>query len=180
MFKYVSDVSTISHHLIDSFVYNKDIAIDATLGNGYDADFLSVKFNKVYAFDIQKCAIDNYESKCKPNVKVIYDSHESFEKYIPEEVDCIMYNLGFLPGNNKEITTKAETTVNSLKTAIKILRKGGIITIALYSGHEEGKKELAEVLDYVKVLPKNEFAVLYHQFLNRQSTAPSLVVIEKK
>lgn len=41
MFKYVGDISKISHYIIDKFLENKNIAIDATLGNGYDTDFLS-------------------------------------------------------------------------------------------------------------------------------------------
>ena len=50
MFKYVGDISKISHYIIDKFLENKNIAIDATLGNGYDTDFLSKKFTKVYSF----------------------------------------------------------------------------------------------------------------------------------
>ena len=44
MFKYVSDVSNIYHNIITSFIENKNIAIDATLGNGHDCDFLSELF----------------------------------------------------------------------------------------------------------------------------------------
>ena len=32
---------------------------------------------------------------------LVNDSHENFSKYINEKVDCIMYNLGFLPGGDK-------------------------------------------------------------------------------
>ena len=50
MFKYVSDVSLLSHNIIKEYITTKDIAVDATLGNGYDCDFLSNNFKKVYAF----------------------------------------------------------------------------------------------------------------------------------
>lgn len=46
MFKYVSDVSILSHNIIKEYVKNKNVAIDATLGNGYDCDFLSSCFKK--------------------------------------------------------------------------------------------------------------------------------------
>ena len=36
MFKYVSDVSILSHNIIKEYIPEKDVAIDATLGNGYD------------------------------------------------------------------------------------------------------------------------------------------------
>ena len=97
MFKYVSDVSNIYHNIITSFIENKNIAIDATLGNGHDCDFLSELFKKVYAFDIQEEAVNSYKSKNKENVEVILDSHENFETYIKEEnVDCIVYNLSLI------------------------------------------------------------------------------------
>ena len=48
MFKYVSEVSKISHYIINTFVDKKEIAVDATLGNGYDTDFLSENFKKLY------------------------------------------------------------------------------------------------------------------------------------
>ena len=36
------------------------VAIDGTLGNGYDTDFLCKRFEKVYSFDVQEEACLNY------------------------------------------------------------------------------------------------------------------------
>ena len=63
MFKYVSDVSILSHNIIKVYNPEIDVAIDSTLGNGYDCDFLSENFKKVYAFEIQKDACDKYIDK---------------------------------------------------------------------------------------------------------------------
>lgn len=180
MFKYVSDVSNIYHNIILNFIENKDIAIDATLGNGYDADYLSSIFKKVYAFDIQKQAIESYNNRKPTNVEAINDSHENFKKYILEEVDCIVYNLGYLPGDNKNITTLADSTITSIKEGLNLLKSNGFIIIALYRGHEEGKKETKQVLDFAKKLPKNKYGVILHDFINRTNMPPLLVVIEKK
>lgn len=180
MFKCVTNVSDISHHIISAFVKDKDIAIDATLGNGHDTDFLKDNFKMVYAFDIQQVAVNNYNAKNYKNVKAICDSHENFEEYINGKVNCLVYNLGYLPGENKDITTISEVTVKSIRTGLNMLCENGIMTIAIYSGHEEGKKEKNMVLDFVKSLPKNKFAVLYNEFLNRDNNPPSLVIIEKK
>ena len=159
MFKYVSDVSNIYHNIITSFIENKNIAIDATLGNGHDCDFLSELFKKVYAFDIQEEAVNSYKSKNKENVEVILGSHENFETYIKEEnVDCIVYNLGYLPGNNKEVTTVAHSTLKSIEIGL----------------------EKDAVLQFTSKLPKNKYGVLHTEFTNRAKSAPSLVVIEKK
>ncbi|MCT8975549.1 class I SAM-dependent methyltransferase [Clostridium sp. CX1] len=180
MYKYVTDVNKLSHHIIKEFCNKFDIAIDATLGNGHDTDFLSEIFGKVYSFEIQTSAVRAYKEKNKNNVIVIEDSHEEIKKYIKENVDCVMYNLGFLPGGNKDITTKSNSTINSLKESIDLLNSGGIITIALYRGHEEGKREETAVLDFVENLPKEVFGVMLHSYVNRLNNPPYLIVIEKK
>lgn len=180
MFKYVSDVSIISHAIIKNFLEHKQAAIDATLGNGHDTDFLSENFEKVYAFDIQKMACDNYKSKNKENVTVINDSHSSFKEYIHEYVDCIMYNLGFLPGGDKNITTMHESSLKSIKEGLDLLSSGGIMTICIYTGHDEGKNEETCIIEYLQSLPKNKYGVMEHRFINRKNNPPILVVVEKK
>lgn len=180
MFKCVSDVSNIYHSMIDSFISERNVAIDATLGNGHDTDYLSSNFKKVYAFDIQSIAVDNYKEKNKSNVMAICDSHENFKSYINEGIDCIIYNLGYLPGDNKNITTEKHSTLKSISEGLDLLNSNGLMFIAMYSGHEEGKKEKEAVLEYCTNLPKNKFGVLFQQFINRHNNPPSLLVIEKK
>lgn len=180
MFKYVGDISKISHYIIDEFLEEKDIAVDATLGNGYDTDFLSDKFNKVYAFDIQECACDAYKNRGKENVQVINDSHEKIKDYVKENADCIMYNLGFLPGGNKSITTMHESSLKSIKDGLELLKSGAMMSIAIYRGHDEGKIEENIIMDYVKNLPKSKYGVMNHCFLNRSEESPVLLIIERK
>ena len=168
MFKYVSDISDLSHSIIENHLEKKIIAIDATLGNGYDTDFLCERFEKVYSFDVQEEACLN-------------DSHHKFDEYVIEDkVNCIMYNLGFLPGSNKEITTLAKTTMKSIEAGLELLDSNGIMTIAIYRGHSEGKNEENFIMEYVRNLPKNIYGVMLHEYLNRAKSAPLLIVIEKK
>lgn len=180
MYKYVTGVTDLSHDIIKKYVNNKGIAVDGTLGNGHDTDFLYQLFNKVYSFEIQKEPYQNYLNKNIENVKVINDGHEKIKEYVKEEIDCAMYNLGYLPGGDKEITTKANSSLESIKLALDLLRSGGIITIAIYSGHNEGAKEKTCIIKYVESLPKNKYGVMLHQFINRNNEPPCLVVIEKK
>lgn len=180
MYRYVGNISDLSHYIIKDFVLNKKIAIDATLGNGHDTDFLSSIFEKVYSFDIQKQACDNYKSKEVSNVEIINDSHHLLKKYINKNVDCIMYNLGFLPGGNKEITTLHDTSLESIKEGLELLNSGGIMTICIYRGHYEGKIEESCILQHLKNLPKNKFGVMVQSYLNREDISPLIVVVEKK
>lgn len=180
MFKYVGDISDISHFIIEKFIENKDIAIDGTLGNGHDTDFLASKFNRVYSFELQEEACAKYIEQANLNVEIINESHHLFRKYVKEDVDCIMYNLGFLPGGNKEITTMHETSLESIKIGLDILKLGGIMTICIYRGHNEGEKEESCILSYLQSLNKSRFGVMIHSYLNRVNKAPILVVVEKK
>ena len=179
MFKYVSDVSILSHNIINEYVKNKNVAIDATLGNGYDCDFLSSCFKKVYAFEIQKEACEKYIDK-NNNVIIINESHHKIDKFINEEVDCVCYNLGYLPGGNKEITTLAETSLKSIQLSLNLLSKNGIISIAIYRGHNEGMEEKNCIIKYLKTLPKNSFGVMIHECINRSEKSPLLIIVEKK
>lgn len=179
MYKYVGDIYEIYHNIIDKYIDNKHIAIDATLGNGNDTDFLRSKFDKVYSFDIQKSAVDNYREKSSDNVILINDSHSMFKKYINEEVQCIVYNLGFLPGGDKTITTTAETSIESIKCGLEILSPGGLMVIACYVGHNEGKKEYSCIKEFVSNLQTNKFGVIKQSFINRHKNPPILLIIEK-
>lgn len=179
MFIYVNNVNTLIHDIIKNKIQFGKVAIDATLGNGHDSDFLSDLFESVYSFDVQKEAVDSYKIKAKANVKTICDSHENFKCYINEKVDCIVYNLGYLPGANKEITTKVESTLKSINQGLELLKENGLMFIAIYSGHQEGSLEKDAILKLAKQLPKKKFGVLYSDFINRPNNPPSLVIIEK-
>lgn len=178
MYSYVNSVSELMHNIIKSNFLKGGIAVDATLGNGNDTDFLNNHFDKVYAFDIQKSAVDNYGLKGQKNVVLINNSHELLKEYIKESVEVLVYNLGFLPGGDKQITTKSDSTIKSIKAALDLLNPGGAILIAAYPGHEEGKKEAEEIMTFAAELPKNIYGVMLHSFLNREK-APMLIVIEK-
>lgn len=180
MFNYLGNITDLSHHIVKEFGRSYNIAIDATLGNGGDCDFLSESFEKVYAFDIQEAAVEQYKLKNKSNVEVIKDSHSNMKEYIKDAVDVIMFNLGFLPGGDKTITTKTETTLIAIKDSLELLKSGGLLLIAVYVGHEEGEKEGKELMDFLSKLSKAQYGVMLHKVINRSSQAPYLLVIEKK
>lgn len=180
MFNLVKDISSISHDIIFKYTQNKEIAIDCTLGNGHDCDFLKDVFKRVVAFDIQEIAIENYKAKGYDNVELILDSHDKLDFYVNEKVDCIIYNLGYLPGGDKNVTTVSETTLNSIKQGLNLLKSGGIMTIAVYYGHYEGFLEKTCILNYLETLPKNKYGIMKLEYVNRDNNPPLLLIIEKK
>lgn len=158
-------------------VENKNISVDFTLGRGNDSVFLSGCFNFVYAFDIQEKCIEEFRLREIGNVKLILDTHANVDRYV-ESFDCGMYNLGYLPNGDKEITTLKESTILSLSKAVEMLNVGGFISIILYIGHEQGRDESLEVLNFCGRLCNKKFNVAYLNLLNK-NFPPSLILINR-
>ncbi|KYH28138.1 16S rRNA m(4)C1402 methyltransferase [Clostridium thermopalmarium DSM 5974] len=165
-----------------------DIAVDATMGNGNDTVFLANlvgEEGKVYSFDIQEVALENTQRKLIENnifnrVQLIHDGHENIDKYVKENVNLIMFNLGYLPKASHEITTKGETTIIALEKSLKILNKGGVILIVIYYGHENGKVEKEMVEEFTSKLNQKEYNVVRLQFINQINNPPMLIAVEKR
>lgn len=164
----------------------KDIAVDATLGNGNDTLFLSERVGKegeVYSFEIQKEAIDKFNEllveKNISNVKVIHSGHENMDKYLIKKPKAIMFNLGYLPGGSKNIKTKPQTTIIAVKKGLEMLKPGGIMTIIAYIGHEGGQHETDVIVDYLKTLSPKEFSIINISYFSTNNNAPILICIEK-
>jgi len=166
--------------MIDRYQNKDGVAIDMTLGKGNDTLYLADKFADIVAFDIQQEAIDVSNEKLEGinNVQLIKDSHENFDKYIKDEVDLFIYNLGYLPGFSKDITTKSESTIESLKKALIQLKRKGIVIIVVYVGHQEGYEESKVIEDYLKLIDKEYFTISKYQVMSEN--APYVVCINKK
>lgn len=136
-----------SHELIHNLVSEKNIAIDATLGNGHDSLFLSSLFKKIYSFDIQELAIKRSKLRLKDsvNVNIIHDSHANIDKYVDQKINLALFNLGFLPGSDKKIATNSYTSITAIDKAFNLLKEKGIIIIIGYSRHNGGQKEIEEI-----------------------------------
>jgi hypothetical protein len=50
----------------------------------------------------------------------------------------VAFNLGYLPGGDKQLKTGAETTLRALKAASNVLQAGGLISVVAYTGHPGG------------------------------------------
>lgn len=156
-----------------------DYVIDMTVGNGFDTLFLANISKKVFGFDIQSKAINITRNLLNKenitNYELINTSHEFVDtvlnKYL-HKIKLILFNLGYLPGGDKSITTKSDTTLKALINARNMLTKDGLILIVFYP-HEEGKKESKVVLDYL-----DKFNIKYNVYKNTPNeNAPYLVVI---
>lgn len=161
--------------------------LDLTCGNGHDTLFLSNlagKTGSVTAFDIQNAAIDRTNKLLEANGQfnnytIIKDSHEFFERYLTDNIDAAVYNLGYLPDYSKEIFTKPETTISSVVQLLPYLKDWGKIYITAYITHDKGY-EINAIAEFLKTLNKNEYNVIHINVINKENSPPELFIIEKK
>ena len=181
----------LAHGLWKKIVKKGDLIIDATCGNGRDTLILAkLVFTSaqgaLYAMDKQAKAIDSCQallSKELPEeifnkIHFVQGCHSRFPSEIAlESASLIVYNLGYLPGGDKSQTTETKTTLLSLQKALPLLRKGGVISIACYPGHNEGMVEEEKLLEFTATLDPHLFSCCYHRWINR-NLSPSLLIIQ--
>ncbi len=174
--------------------------VDATAGNGHDTLFLARTVDQsgaagacVLAFDIQATALDRVRQRLtgadvKVPVYLFHEGHEYLEervscliheKKIPERLAAIVFNLGFLPGSNKLIITRPDTTLAALGAAIRLLSPHGIMTVHMYSGHVGGGEECLAVLDFVSHLAWDTWRVLSLEQCNKTRNREWLIIAER-
>ena len=185
--KYINKVTEVNKIYLENIINEDDVVIDATMGNGYDTVYLAKKVGpkgKVYAFDVQEEAIKSTSKKVAreelENVELILDGHQNMDKYVQEEVSCIVFNLGYLPRAKHQIITKSDTTLEAIKKGLDLLKPNGVMSIAIYSGHEGGMEEKNAVYEFTQTLDQNYFNVLCTKFINQINNQPELLLIEKK
>ena len=116
-----------------------DTVADFTMGNGHDTLFFSKLVGvsgRVYAFDIQPAALEStkkrlVENQAPENYTLINDSHHNAKLYIDRPIKAGMFNLGYLPGSDKSVTTKRETPLPAIEAAIDLLDNDAILLIAV-------------------------------------------------
>ncbi|NRD76189.1 16S rRNA (cytosine(1402)-N(4))-methyltransferase [Bacillus sp. BRMEA1] len=188
----IERVLTFTKTLLQKAVKPGDIVVDATVGNGYDTLFLVSlvgETGRVYGFDVQEQAIAATKDRLNQNglmkrAKLFHSGHEQLAELIPEKhhglVTGAIFNLGYLPGSDKTIITRPETTIAAIEKLLAIMAPEGIIVLVIYHGHEGGARERDTLMDYCQQLDQKTAHVLKYQFLNQQNNPPFIVAIEKR
>ena len=181
------DLLSLHKLFIGNHIKEGDVAVDFTMGNGHDTAYLSKAVGPgghVYAFDIQQQALDSTRKTlaaegCPDNVTLIHDSHHNLKQYVSTPFRVGMFNLGWLPGGDKSITTMRETTLPAIRDAIELLDRDGILNIAIYPGHKEGDEEGKLVCEYLASLSRFKVCVTRVQIIN-SPTSPYFLMVETK
>jgi len=193
--------TSLAMHIVKEYIREGDFVVDCTMGNGHDtlslarlagADGHSDAGGKLLAFDIQEAALDSTRALLRENgikdlkmagISLVKDSHANLGTYlskVPKAPTAIVFNLGFMPGQDKSILTSSETTMIAVKTALEMIAENGIVAVTTYLGHTEGAEEHKVLSDYFKTLPSKKYHVAYINMINQKKTAPSVFLITKK
>jgi len=176
------------HHFLAEQVKPGDFCIDATMGNGHDTLFLSQLAGidgTVLAFDIQQTALDSTkrrleEQNAPDNVTLILDSHSNLSNYAKSNtVSCIVFNFGYLPSGDHAISTTKETSIPAIVQGLDLLKKGGLMSLCIYSGGDTGFDERDALLEYLKTLDSKKYLVILSCYYNRPNNPPIPVFIKK-
>lgn len=114
-----------------------DTVVDATLGNGHDTLMLCElvgETGRVIGFDIQPDAVERTRERLADagmlsRCTLYAEGHEHLSERVTVPIRTATFNLGWLPGGDKRITTHWETTRAAISAALSLLMKGGVCTI---------------------------------------------------
>eukprot|EP00271_Cylindrocystis_brebissonii_P020267 TRINITY_DN6643_c0_g1_i1.p1 TRINITY_DN6643_c0_g1~~TRINITY_DN6643_c0_g1_i1.p1 ORF type:complete len:287 (-),score=11.68 TRINITY_DN6643_c0_g1_i1:442-1302(-) len=197
--------TTLAHQLWRQVVTPGDLVVDATCGNGHDtlamalmtlrncgpaADAATTRrgMGRVIALDLQDQAVESTRALLSQSltpdeltaVDIIRLCHSQLGECVPESsASLVVFNLGYLPGGEKEMVTKRSTTLRALESATSVVAPGGLISVMAYVGHPEGWEEFESVRDFAASLPATEWVCTLHETLNRVA-CPRLLLLSRR
>ena len=201
MSKALTRVVNWGHELLAETVSKGQLAVDLTAGNGYDTLMLHRlvgSSGQVVAFDIQLQALHNTRQRLVdqgavvrlrraaeapleslPGVDLVAAGHEFMKDFLPAAPQGIIANLGYLPGGDQQLVTRAESTLQALQHASDLLAPGGRLAVVVYPGHPGGSEEGQRVSSFFTDLCALSFQVVQLKVLNC-AQSPFLLVAGKK
>ncbi|RYD19219.1 MAG: rRNA methyltransferase, partial [Verrucomicrobiaceae bacterium] len=110
-------------------------------------------------------------------VTLIHGSHGTMESHAPlGSVAVVMFNLGYLPGEDHALTTESAETLSALDAAGRVLRPGGILSIVCYPGHPAGAIEAEAVEAWLAGKTAVGWRVARYGAIGTKRPAPFLLV----
>lgn len=155
--------------------------MDATCGNGHDTHVLASTGADVIACDVQGAALDQTRERVKPfdTIRLFQICHSELVKVLEgRRIALLVYNLGYLPGGDKQITTVTASTLLSLQRLLPHVESGGWVSITCYPGHMEGEREQHALVFWSSQLNSSEWDVTHIQWISRPR-APSLLLLHR-
>jgi tRNA A58 N-methylase Trm61 len=174
--------------MLQEAIREGDTVIDATTGNGHDTLFLASCVGvggRVLAFDLQASALQSARTKVADagfasRVTFYQTSHERMAEHAEAgSIAAVMFNLGYLPGDDHAMTTVTTTTLAAMAAAGGLLQPGGILTVVCYPGHAAGALESTAVELWLNSRTAHGWRVAKYAMLGTLRPAPYLLVARR-
>ena len=179
-------LTRVAHENLARHLQPGDLAVDATVGNGHDTLFLAQQVSpdgRVIGFDVQSVALDAArrlldDAGLATLVDLRQRGHERLAETLPADwhgrVAAVTFNLGYLPGGDKQLITRAATTLPALQQALAALRRGGLVSLMVYRGHPGAADEVDAVDSWIRDLDTR------YRATRHESPGPLLHLIERR
>lgn len=173
------------HDILKPLIRPGDWVIDATAGNGHDTLFLAECVGtegRVLAFDIQEAALSSARARVGEMgwVDFYHESHAQMaNRAAAGSISVVMFNLGYMPGENHELTTESGETLAALEMAALLLKSGGALSVICYPGHPAGAEEAVAVEAWMTALAAKGWRVARYGALGTRRAAPFLLLAGK-
>ncbi len=95
----------------------------------------------------------------------------------PPRVTAAMFNLGFLPGSDRRVTTRPDTTLAALDGLLPLLAGGGVVSLHVYAGHPGGADEAAALDQRLAGLDWDRWRVARYEFVNKPRNPERLLLV---
>ena len=183
-----SQITYWCHEIIRSQAQKSGLYIDATMGKGNDTLMLcelAGEAGEVFAFDIQGQAVDATRTLLEKHevttkYHLVLDGHENMDNYIQAGcADVICFNFGYLPGGDHNLATKKDSSIEAIHEGLRLLKKGGMMSLCIYSGGDSGFEELDAILEELKTLDGKKYLVILSQYYNRPNNPPIPAMVIK-
>jgi hypothetical protein len=188
-----------SHELAREVLGRGDLAVDLTAGKGRDTLALAAavgKTGQVVSFDTQAVALEQTAALLQQHgyavkywsggrvpagseVVLVQTCHSSLEEILSRPVRAVLANLGYLPGGDRTMITRPESTLPALSQSLDLLSIGGRLAVTVYPAHPGGQQEALMIDDFFVTLPSDLWQVLSLRVANH-SEAPYLLVAERR
>jgi hypothetical protein len=107
-------------------------------------------------------------------------SHARITEYAAAEtVTAVVFNLGYLPGGDHDLTTESAETLKALEAAASVLKPGGTLSVICYPGHPQGALEALAVENWAIARSGSQWRMAKYQLHGTQRPAPFLVLLGK-
>ena len=113
----------------------------------------------------------------RDRAELICAGHERMKEFVKERAAAVVFNLGYLPGGDHAVATKADTTLRAAEQALELLKPGGVVSLCIYSGGDTGYEERDTLLSWLRELDPRRWLVIVNCYYNRRNDPPLPVFI---